>query len=341
MPSHAFSFALQVTGLVIWLHACTFTADYAQTAYRCEGDGPCPTGYDCRDGVCELEGSAGFEPARPRAPKGSEPEPMDPADAATASHDVPSPEEQPTPIDAAVPDAGDAGESDPCEEDGGPCAGPRCDDAGGACEVFVPRSCLELLDAAPDTADGTYTIDPDGSGPAGARDVFCDMTRGGWTEIYREDFSRGRSSGWRNDRGNATKVDTTSDCAQVFSHMLGGYGILGAGFGTVQTFALHGIPHTQVSLALDYFVIDSWDAVEGQDFALVFVDDSEVYRALFDDSYPRKRLCGSAFLDVGPQQVSAQVPHSNDAVTVRISSTLDGTLSDESYGVDNVVLRIR
>ncbi len=136
-------------------------------------------------------------------------------------------------------------------------------------------------------------------------------------------------------------MDTTSDCAVANSNMLGGYGLLDTGSYTEQTFSLRGIPHTEVALSLEYVAIDSWDFLEGIDYALVLVDGKEVYRTVFDATYPRSRWCGSAFIDIGPQPVSAKLAHAADAVTVRVSSTLDGAPSDESYGVDDVVLLIR
>jgi hypothetical protein len=47
------------------------------------------------------------------------------------------------------------------------------------------RSCLKVLEAAPQSANGLYTIDPDGNGPADIIEVFCDMTMdgGGWTLV--------------------------------------------------------------------------------------------------------------------------------------------------------------
>ena len=51
----------------------------------------------------------------------------------------------------------------------------------------LPRSCLELLGAFPDSLDGTYVVDPDGAGilsePFAA---YCDMRGGGWTLVMNQ-----------------------------------------------------------------------------------------------------------------------------------------------------------
>ena len=72
------------------------------------------------------------------------------------------------------------------------CGGLDCNDADpdlyptptGACAMG--ESCAQILESFPDSASGTYTIDPDGYG-AGADpyDVACDMetSGGGWTQV--------------------------------------------------------------------------------------------------------------------------------------------------------------
>lgn len=53
-------------------------------------------------------------------------------------------------------------------------------------------NCRTLLQASPQAADGTYTIDPDGSGPVQPFDVWCDMhtSGGGWTLIEKVPFQQ-------------------------------------------------------------------------------------------------------------------------------------------------------
>lgn len=58
---------------------------------------------------------------------------------------------------------------------------------GDGLTCALPRSCLQLLGASPDSPDGTYAIDPDGAGilsePFAAH---CDMRGGGWTLVMNQ-----------------------------------------------------------------------------------------------------------------------------------------------------------
>jgi len=47
---------------------------------------------------------------------------------------------------------------------------------------------LGILETWPASADGLYFIDPGG---AGAFEVYCDMARGGWTQVLDQDVSVG------------------------------------------------------------------------------------------------------------------------------------------------------
>lgn len=68
-------------------------------------------------------------------------------------------------------------------------SGEDCDDGnlepGDGCtgQCFIPRSCLEIIGAHPDAADGEYLIDPAGDG---LLEAYCDMTSdGGGYTFYR------------------------------------------------------------------------------------------------------------------------------------------------------------
>ena len=46
-------------------------------------------------------------------------------------------------------------------------------------------SCKAILEDNPNSNDGVYTIDPDGTGGHSPFEVYCDMSRGGWIVIQR------------------------------------------------------------------------------------------------------------------------------------------------------------
>ena len=90
-------------------------------------------------------------------------------------------------------------------------------------------SCLELLATGQATTDGTYLIDPDGSGPLAATQVQCDMTTdgGGWTRLtvplirdhlihqfidYRNNCSVAR---WSGDRAHVGETGSCNDSTDV------------------------------------------------------------------------------------------------------------------------------
>jgi hypothetical protein len=193
------------------------------------------------------------------------------------------------------------------------------------------RSCLDRLTRVPTSPSGSYVIDPDGPGSAAAFTIGCDMVTagGGWTIISAEDFSTA-ATGWTDSRR-----DTSSSCFTDWGAMLGGYQLFGSGATTSKTYTFLGITHSNVRVSLDYFVIDSWDDED----ARVSVDG--VY--IFNDAFTMggSNTCGGIWADRGLQSVLGTPAHTLNTMTLTITSTLSQGASDESFGVDNVLVMIR
>lgn len=193
-------------------------------------------------------------------------------------------------------------------------------------------SCLDLLTRAPGTPSGLHAIDPDGADAGAPFTVKCDMSAadGGWTVISFEDF-QAAATGWSDARR-----DTTSNCATTYSAMLGGYNLFGSGATSSKTYDLLGVPHTELRVSLDYYVIDSWDNERAQ----VSVGGTLVY----DVAFPfggGTNLCGAGWNDYGLRAVVATLPHTANSVVVTVTSNLNEGAGNESFGVDNVLLMVR
>lgn len=232
---------------------------------------------------------------------------------------------------------------DGCDPDGGwsSAAGEDCNDENflnnnGNCGSF--RSCLEILKEDQHASDGSYEITPNGVGGNDPIRVFCDMSGGGWTVVYSEDFTSGDSSGWtRGLGGPAIEVDSSSDCAEAYSNILGGPGRLGKDKNATQSFPLLGIPHTEATVELDYIFIDSWDGENGS----VWVDGEEQWSFSFNYRSEDENRCGGPWSDPAPQPVRVRLSHAKNSILVEAKSTLDQDSSDESFALDNILIRIR
>ena len=78
---------------------------------------------------------------------------------------------------------------EPCQN-GGTCVNGTCQcpssHTGAHCETPAATSACAVLRLAGTTTSGYYNVDPDGAGPSGLVNVWCDMTAagGGWTRVF-------------------------------------------------------------------------------------------------------------------------------------------------------------
>ena len=63
---------------------------------------------------------------------------------------------------------------------------------GTACELRpTGLDCQDIFEKGDSAGDGLYLIDPDGDGQQAAFEVYCDMTGGGWTQLFDQDVNVG------------------------------------------------------------------------------------------------------------------------------------------------------
>lgn len=238
--------------------------------------------------------------------------------------------------DTCVPDV-ELGEAcdEPSDCQSGICTGDVC-----VARRVEGTSCLDILEwYGRGATNGLYYIDPDGEGPLPPRDVECDMqpdethVGGGWMVLSRLDFEDEVVEPWAG--GIPADRPMNIACTEAYTRHLGGYNA--SAHGRWATYALGGIPHTEVSVSLDYIVIDSWD---GED-AYVMLEGETLWRENFTTSTGRMNVCGGSWRDVGPQRVNVSAPHTRDELDITVDNNLNDGYRDESYGIDNVVVRVR
>jgi hypothetical protein len=182
-------------------------------------------------------------------------------------------------------------------------------------------SCLEIFTNNLSVGDGQYYLNV-----GGATLYTCDMTNGGWTVLTNETFSGGANS-WGG---------STTSCGS-FGTILGGYGQFGTGASTNKTFSSP-FTHSQYSISFNFIRIDSWDGESG----LAYVDGSQVWSRAGSGSNG-SQICGSGNGGWNEESWSGSATgsHSASTINVRFSSSLDQDPSDESWGVDNIIVKVK
>jgi len=125
--------------------------------------------------------------------------------------------------------------------------------------------------------------------------------------------------------------------------MLGGYGVLGKGAEVEKTFGPLA-PHTQLRVTLDFFKIDSWDLEN----AYLYIDGQLVWDSGPMDCYSRdgqaivsQAHCGGSHSCEARIPVDVVVAHSASTATLRMTASLSGSATDESWGIQSVQLSVR
>jgi len=198
--------------------------------------------------------------------------------------------------------------------------------------VWVNRAgdyidCYDALSQG-ETVDGNYTIDPDGVGGNAPFTVYCDITGGGWTEVFCDDMSTSLDSGW--------SPQTTTSCGG-FGTILGGYDTTGVGATISNTIDLLGITHNEIRTEFDWIKIDSWD----NEPAYYDLDSSQEWTTTYawDEG---TQICGSTSTDFNEvsESVSVTSTHSATTALLEFSSTNNQAATNESFGVDNVCVSV-
>ena len=154
--------------------------------------------------------------------------------------------------------------------------------------------------------------------------------------ITSEDFEAG-ATGWSNN--------TTTNGGSTFTRFLGRFGGTGGTQSVYKTYTLSGT-QTEVTIEFDFYEIDSWD----YERFIVFIDDTivvnDAYQHTYDDvsrTSAISKLFGNGGTSYGFNFWSDQGFHYSLTYTTTASSlklgfgsTLNQSISDESWGIDNV-----
>ena len=191
--------------------------------------------------------------------------------------------------------------------------------------AFCPAtSCLDILNADPAAADGTYWLEGLVTGTAA---YVCDMTNGGWTEVFFNDFDTvGPDAGWA--------TGTVFSC--------GGDAILQGDFVNVSTLDItvdtSEFAHTEARIETEYWAIDSWDTEN----AWIDIDGANLWASTFThQNFPGGDLCSNSTWPEDMTFIDQTVGHTGSTLLYSAGADLSSPGNDESFAVDDVVIWLR
>ena len=155
---------------------------------------------------------------------------------------------------------------------------------------------------------------------------------GGWTLILRNDMKNDLDPGW--------DPPDLSVCGS-WGTMLGGYELTSDEEITNDLF-MGGVPHNQLHVSMTYAAIDKWNG----DTGYVELDGTAIFDEAIDNSDSADgQVCGSEGggnnTKDSQHSVDAIVGHTSESVLIVAGSTLNGSASAASFGIDEVEVWIR
>ena len=202
---------------------------------------------------------------------------------------------------------------------------------------FTDSFSFTISDGYSTTAASTFniTITPDNQAP----------TFQGWTLVSSEDFEAG-ATGW--------SINTTETSTPYFTRFLGRRAQEAGAQNTFKTYTLSGT-QDYVLLNFDFYEIDSWD---GESFR-VFINDTVIFNQNFQQGTFNSPADGSSgivsytVLELTPfvttlgygagfndqiYRFTLRINTTAASLKLGFSSTLDQTITDEAWGVDNITI---
>jgi hypothetical protein len=186
----------------------------------------------------------------------------------------------------------------------------------GSDSLAPADSCLQLQQLG--KANGTYWIKT----PAGPKQLVCES---GWARISFDTFE-GSPGAWA--------PAGLSACGGL-GGMLGGYNLAGAG--TKLSTVLDNLPvHKQLRVTGNYLALDTWDGEKGW----LQVDGVQAWAQPFA-TLATGSQCGVTPYGEQSVYLGPIVVHSATKATVVFGSDLNEPPSNESFGIDNIVISVQ